>query len=29
MRRISFTSRNRSGNVLHIETDLGIVKEDE
>lgn len=25
MRRISFTKRNRSGNILHIETDMGII----
>jgi hypothetical protein len=25
MRRLSFTHRNRSDNLLHVETDLGIV----
>lgn len=25
MKRIVFTKRNRSGNLLHVETDLGIV----
>jgi hypothetical protein len=25
VRRISFTKRNRSGNILHVETDMGII----